>query len=126
MSHDLLSRVNHQLSVARSSVTELEYIRDQLVVLQADRGIFEKQDHIPGIGMMERSKAYMTALRSGTRRLHPSYVDEHGEMWTLFRCKQYRQHASRLGIGRAGNGLVLLSITEHAKVRRAIKQERPR
>jgi hypothetical protein len=126
MSHDLLSRVNHQLAVARSSVTELEYIRDQLVILQADRGVFEKDDYIPGIGMMQRSKAYMTALRTGTRRVNPSYVDEHGEMWTLFHCKQYRRHADKLGIGRAGNGLVLLSITEHAKVRRAINKERPR
>ena len=55
LSNDLVSRVAHQLDVARNTVRELEYIRDQLVNLQAERGIIEKSAHIPGIGTMRRS-----------------------------------------------------------------------
>ena len=122
--NDLVSRVSHQLEVARNSVRELEHIRDQLIQLQAERGIIEKQDHIPGIGTMTRSSVYMAALRFGARRVHPSYLDDNGEIWYLYRSPEYISMARRLEVGRRGNGLVLLNITEHAKVRRAIRQER--
>ncbi len=124
LSNDLVSRVAHQLDVARNTVRELEYIRDQLVNLQAERGIIEKSDHIPGIGTMRRSNVYMAALKVGTRRAQPSYLDESGEIWYLYRAPEYMSTARKLGVGRQGIDLVMLNITEHAKVRRAIRKER--
>ena len=121
---DLVSRVSYQLEVARSSVRELEHIRDKLVLLQAQEGLVAKEDHIPGIGVMRRSDAYMAALRMGCGRVSPSYIDSHGEVWTLFSGKEYISKARSMGVGLEGRGLVRLSIVEHAQVKRSIRAER--
>lgn len=121
---DLVARVSSQLEQARRTVTELEQIRDCLIVYSAENALIAKQDHIPGIGSMNRSKAYMAALRMGCMRVMPSYEDSNGEIWTLFTSEKYIRKAQNLGIGILGNRLVLLNIAEHAKVKRALRKER--
>ena len=124
LSPDLLYRVTQQLDAARSMVAELERIRDEIVQAEVNDGNGRLFDNIAGIGPMRRSRAYKAALKLGTKRSQPSYEDDNGELWTLFTGSDYIRFANKFGIGRMGNGLVLLNITEHAKVRRAIRQER--
>ena len=124
LSPDLLYRVTQQLDAARSMVVELERIRDEIVQAELKDSAGRMYDNIEGIGPMKRSRSYRASLKLGTKRSHPSYEDENGELWTLFTGSDYIRFANKFGIGKMGNGSVLLNITEHATVRRAIRQER--
>ena len=120
---DLLSRVSYQLQVARSTVAELEYIRDALVQV-CGQEMGDRYDQIPGVGTMKRSGAYQAALNAGGAAIRPSYVDDRGEICLLFRSHDYIRHARKLGIGKHGQGLVLLDLVEHARVKSAQRARR--